>query len=120
MCNEPLFLVPQMRAGFARLQALYRSRKLYQTYHVARQRITLFQSRCRGYLVRRAFRHRLWAVITLQAYTRGMIARRLYKRLKGEVSRDPHTRASSHPTLCHSLYHQSLKWSRRYSFTLCI
>lgn len=78
-----------MRAGFSRLQALYRSRKLYHTYHVARQRITLFQGQCRGFLVRRAFRHRLWAVITIQAYTRGMIARRLYKRLKGEVKRDP-------------------------------
>uniref|UniRef100_A0AAR2LJP9 Myosin VIIAa n=1 Tax=Pygocentrus nattereri TaxID=42514 RepID=A0AAR2LJP9_PYGNA len=76
-----------MRAGFSRLQALFRSRKLYQTYHVARQRITLFQARCRGCLVRRAFRHRLWAVITIQAYTRGMIARRLYKRLKGEVKK---------------------------------
>uniref|UniRef100_A0A8D3CMR3 Myosin VIIAa n=1 Tax=Scophthalmus maximus TaxID=52904 RepID=A0A8D3CMR3_SCOMX len=75
----------QMRAGFSRLQALVRSRKLCASYHVARQRITGFQGRCRGYLVRRAFRHRLWAVITIQAYTRGMIARRLYKRLKGEV-----------------------------------
>uniref|UniRef100_A0A8C4EBN6 Myosin VIIAa n=1 Tax=Dicentrarchus labrax TaxID=13489 RepID=A0A8C4EBN6_DICLA len=74
-----------MRAGFSRLQALVRSRKLCASYHVARQRITGFQGRCRGFLVRRAFRHRLWAVITIQAYTRGMIARRLYKRLKGEV-----------------------------------
>uniref|UniRef100_A0A7N9AK24 Myosin VIIAa n=1 Tax=Mastacembelus armatus TaxID=205130 RepID=A0A7N9AK24_9TELE len=74
-----------MRAGFSRLQALVRSRKLCASYHVARQRITCFQGRCRGFLVRRAFRHRLWAVITVQAYTRGMIARRLYKRLKGEV-----------------------------------
>uniref|UniRef100_A0A669C140 Myosin VIIAa n=1 Tax=Oreochromis niloticus TaxID=8128 RepID=A0A669C140_ORENI len=73
-----------MRAGFSRLQALVRSRKLCASYHVARQRITAFQGRCRGFLVRRAFRHRLWAVITIQAYTRGMIARRLYKRLKGE------------------------------------
>ncbi|XP_072308569.1 unconventional myosin-VIIa-like isoform X2 [Eucyclogobius newberryi] len=76
-----------MRAGFSRLQALVRSRKLCASYHVARQRITGFQGRCRGYLVRRAFRHRLWAVITIQAYTRGMIARRLYKRLKGEYYR---------------------------------
>ncbi|KAG1930768.1 unconventional myosin-VIIa [Pimephales promelas] len=76
-----------MRGGFSRLQALYRSRKLYQTYHVTRQRIILFEGRCRGYLVRRAFRHRLWAVITIQAYTRGMIARRLYNRLKGEYRR---------------------------------
>lgn len=79
------YLLLQMRAGFSRLQALYRSRKLYQTYHVTRQRMTLFQARCRGCMVRRAFRHRLWAVITIQAYTRGMIARRLYHRLKGEV-----------------------------------
>ncbi|KAM6933947.1 unconventional myosin-VIIa-like isoform 3-T4 [Xenentodon cancila] len=76
-----------MRAGFSRLQALVRSRKLCASYHVARQRITGFQGRCRGYLVRRAFRHRLWGVITIQAYTRGMIARRLYKRLKGEYCR---------------------------------
>uniref|UniRef100_A0A3B3VYD3 Myosin VIIAa n=1 Tax=Poecilia latipinna TaxID=48699 RepID=A0A3B3VYD3_9TELE len=76
-----------MRAGFSRLQALVRSRKLCASYHVARQRITGFQGRCRGFLVRRAFRHRLWAVITIQAYTRGMIARRLYKRLKGEYRR---------------------------------
>ncbi|XP_074497155.1 myosin VIIAa [Sebastes fasciatus] len=76
-----------MRAGFSRLQALVRSRKLCASYHVARQRITGFQGRCRGFLVRRAFRHRLWAVITVQAYTRGMIARRLYKRLKGEYRR---------------------------------
>ncbi|XP_031734563.1 myosin VIIAa isoform X1 [Anarrhichthys ocellatus] len=76
-----------MRAGFSRLQALVRSRKLCASYNVARQRITGFQGRCRGFLVRRAFRHRLWAVITVQAYTRGMIARRLYKRLKGEYRR---------------------------------
>ncbi|XP_041851791.1 myosin VIIAa isoform X1 [Melanotaenia boesemani] len=76
-----------MRAGFSRLQALVRSRKLCASYHVARQRITGFQGRCRGFLVRRAFRHRLWAVITIQAYTRGMIARRLYKKLKGEYRR---------------------------------
>uniref|UniRef100_A0AAQ6AGS4 Myosin VIIAa n=1 Tax=Amphiprion ocellaris TaxID=80972 RepID=A0AAQ6AGS4_AMPOC len=83
MGKTKIFL--KMRAGFSRLQALVRSRKLCASYHVARQRITGFQGRCRGFLVRRAFRHRLWAVITIQAYTRGMIARRLYKRLKGEV-----------------------------------
>uniref|UniRef100_A0A672V9T6 Myosin VIIA n=1 Tax=Strigops habroptila TaxID=2489341 RepID=A0A672V9T6_STRHB len=76
----------QMRIGFLRLQALYRSRKLHKQYHMARRRIIEFQARCRGYLVRRAFRHRLWAVLTIQAYARGMIARRLYKRLRGEVS----------------------------------
>ncbi|KAJ8280450.1 hypothetical protein GJAV_G00054700 [Gymnothorax javanicus] len=76
-----------MRAGFSRLQALYRSRKLYTTYHMTRKRITHFQAQSRGFLVRRACRHRLWAVITIQAYTRGMISRRLYRRLKGEYRR---------------------------------
>uniref|UniRef100_A0A8C5TBW5 Myosin VIIA n=1 Tax=Malurus cyaneus samueli TaxID=2593467 RepID=A0A8C5TBW5_9PASS len=78
----------QMRIGFLRLQALYRSRKLHKQYHMARRRIIEFQARCRGYLVRRAFRHRLWAVLTVQAYARGMIARRLYKRLRGEVIKE--------------------------------
>uniref|UniRef100_A0A8C3KAC2 Myosin VIIA n=1 Tax=Calidris pygmaea TaxID=425635 RepID=A0A8C3KAC2_9CHAR len=76
---HPAPLSLQMRIGFLRLQALYRSRKLHKQYHMARRRIIEFQARCRGYLVRRAFRHRLWAVITVQAYARGMIARRLYK-----------------------------------------
>lgn len=75
----------QMRLGFLRLQALHRSRKLHQQYHLARRRIIQFQARCRAYLVRRAFRHRLWAVLTVQAYARGMIARRLHRRLRAEV-----------------------------------
>lgn len=74
-----------MRVGFSRLQALVRSRKLCASYHVARQRITSFQGRCRGFLVRRAARRRLSALVTIQAYTRGMIARRLYQRLRAEV-----------------------------------
>uniref|UniRef100_A0A8C3PPM3 Myosin VIIA n=1 Tax=Calidris pygmaea TaxID=425635 RepID=A0A8C3PPM3_9CHAR len=85
---HPAPLSLQMRIGFLRLQALYRSRKLHKQYHMARRRIIEFQARCRGYLVRRAFRHRLWAVITVQAYARGMIARRLYKRLRGEVIKE--------------------------------
>lgn len=81
-----LFLTTfQMRVGFSRLQALVRSRKLCASYHVARQRITYFQGRCRGFLVRRAYRRRLQAVIIIQTYTRGMIACRLYRRLRGEV-----------------------------------
>uniref|UniRef100_A0A8C2P3D6 Unconventional myosin-VIIa n=1 Tax=Capra hircus TaxID=9925 RepID=A0A8C2P3D6_CAPHI len=37
--------------------------------------------------LRMAFRHRLWAVITVQAYARGMIARRLHRRLRAEYLR---------------------------------
>lgn len=75
----------QMRLGFLRLQALHRSRRLHQQYRLARQRIIKFQARCRAYLVRKAFRHRLWAVLTVQAYARGLIARRLHRRLRAEV-----------------------------------
>ncbi|XP_012581162.1 PREDICTED: unconventional myosin-VIIa isoform X2 [Condylura cristata] len=76
-----------MRMGFLRLQALQRSRKLHQRYGLARRRIIEFQARCRAYLVRKAFRHRLWAVLTVQAYARGMIARRLHQRLRAEYLR---------------------------------
>lgn len=75
----------QMRLGFLRLQALQYSRKLHQQYCLARKQIIKFQARCRAYLVRKAFRHRLWAVLTVQAYARGMIARRLHRRLRAEV-----------------------------------
>ncbi|XP_044785262.2 unconventional myosin-VIIa isoform X3 [Bubalus bubalis] len=76
-----------MRLGFLRLQALHRSQKLHQQYCLARRRLIGFQARCRAYLVRKAFRHRLWAVITVQAYARGMIARRLHRRLRAEYLR---------------------------------
>eukprot|EP00062_Callorhinchus_milii_P027277 gi/632990379/ref/XP_007884142.1/ PREDICTED: unconventional myosin-VIIa-like [Callorhinchus milii] len=75
-----------MRTGFSRLQAVYQARKLRSRYHRARESMIRFQTRCRGFLVRKASRHRLWAILTIQAYTRGMAARRLYRRLKGEVS----------------------------------
>uniref|UniRef100_A0A672LNV3 Myosin VIIA n=1 Tax=Sinocyclocheilus grahami TaxID=75366 RepID=A0A672LNV3_SINGR len=76
----------QMRLGFLRLQALYRSRKLYLAYQASRTRITLLQAWCRGFLVRRTFSKRFHAVLTIQAYARGMIARRLCKRLRMEVN----------------------------------
>lgn len=76
-----------MRLGFLRLQALHRSHKLHLQYVLARRHVIKFQARCRGYLVRKAFRHRLWAVLTVQAYARGMIARRLHRRLRAEVRR---------------------------------
>lgn len=87
----------QMRLGFLRLQALHRARKLHQQYRLARRHIIEFQARCRAYLVRRAFRHRLWAVLTVQAYARGLIARRLYRRLRAEV-RGPDSSAPAAPS----------------------
>uniref|UniRef100_A0A669PYY0 Myosin VIIA n=1 Tax=Phasianus colchicus TaxID=9054 RepID=A0A669PYY0_PHACC len=91
------FSLLQMRIGFLRLQALYRSRKLHKQYHMARRRIIEFQARCRGYLVRRAFRHRLWAVLTVQAYARGMIARRLYKPRRKKELLEKMERARNEP-----------------------
>lgn len=77
-----------MQSGFLRLQAVYRSRKYYRSYRTTRLRITQIQARCRGFLVRQTFWRRLRAVLTLQAYTRGMIARRLCQRLRAEVKTD--------------------------------
>lgn len=75
-----------MQSGFLRLQAVYRSRKYYVSYRKTRLRVTLIQARCRGFIVRQTFWRRLRAVLTLQAYTRGMIARRLCQRLRAEVN----------------------------------
>ena len=86
-----------MRLGFLRLQALHRARKLHGQYRLARRRIIEFQARCRAYLVRKAFRHRLWAVLTVQAYARGMIARRLHRRLRAEVRAPPQAGRSPPP-----------------------
>lgn len=80
------FSLLQMQSGFLRLQALYRSRKYYINYRTTRLRVTLIQARCRGFIVRQTFWRRLRAVLTLQAYTRGMIARRLCQRLRAEVN----------------------------------
>ncbi|XP_056909520.1 unconventional myosin-VIIa isoform X1 [Takifugu flavidus] len=73
-----------MKSGFLRLQALFRSRKFFISYQTTRLRVTLIQARCRGFLVRQRFWRHLRAVLTLQAYTRGMIARRLCHRLRAE------------------------------------
>uniref|UniRef100_A0AAX7TJV2 Myosin VIIAb n=1 Tax=Astatotilapia calliptera TaxID=8154 RepID=A0AAX7TJV2_ASTCA len=75
----------KMQSGFLRLQAVYRSRKYYRSYRTTRLRVTLIQARCRGFLIRQAFWRRLRAVLTIQAYTRGMIARRLCQRRKKEL-----------------------------------
>uniref|UniRef100_A0A669BHT1 Myosin VIIAb n=1 Tax=Oreochromis niloticus TaxID=8128 RepID=A0A669BHT1_ORENI len=71
-------------SGFLRLQAVYRSRKYYRSYRMTRLRVTLIQALCRGFLIRQAFWRRLRAVLTIQAHTRGMIARRLCQRLRAE------------------------------------
>ncbi|MCI4386629.1 hypothetical protein PGIGA_G00064610 [Pangasianodon gigas] len=73
-----------MCAGFLRLQAVWRSRKHYLLYREVRRRIILLQGQCRGFLVRQTFWRRLNAIRIIQAYARGMIARRLCRRLRVE------------------------------------
>ncbi|KAI4791029.1 hypothetical protein KUCAC02_034255, partial [Chaenocephalus aceratus] len=75
-----------MQSGFLRLQAVFRSRKYFRSYRRTRLRVILIQARCRGFLIRQTFWRRLRAVLTLQAFTRGMIARRLCQRLRAEVN----------------------------------
>uniref|UniRef100_A0A8C7CZW7 Myosin VIIA n=1 Tax=Oncorhynchus kisutch TaxID=8019 RepID=A0A8C7CZW7_ONCKI len=101
-CLRVLLVSPlQMRVGFLRLQALYRARKLFVTYQLARTCVTQIQARCRGFMVRRSFWRQLHAVITIQAYARGMIARRVTQRLRAEVGcyttyRHMHTHRDRH------------------------
>ncbi|XP_022531702.2 unconventional myosin-VIIa isoform X1 [Astyanax mexicanus] len=76
-----------MRTGFLRLQALCRSRKHYLAYRDSRTRIIQLQARCRAFLIRRTFCTRLNAICTIQAYARGMIARRRCKHLRLERER---------------------------------
>lgn len=104
----------QIRLGFLRLQALHHSRNLHQQYRLTRQRIIKFQARCRAYLVRKAFRHRLWAVLTVQAYARGMIARRLHRRLRAEVRGFPGTQERAAGVCCpHAAVSPHLPWCWR-------
>ncbi|XP_062868377.1 unconventional myosin-VIIa isoform X2 [Trichomycterus rosablanca] len=76
-----------MCVGFLRLQALWRSRKHLLAYRRTRTCIVLLQGRCHGYLVRQMFWRYLNAIRTIQAYVRGMIARRLYTHLRLENER---------------------------------
>uniref|UniRef100_A0A670IEJ0 Myosin VIIB n=1 Tax=Podarcis muralis TaxID=64176 RepID=A0A670IEJ0_PODMU len=71
--------------GFERLQALFRSRQLVKQYEAARASVIKFQALCRGYLMRQKTAEQLKAVCVIQAYARGMFARRSFQRMKREV-----------------------------------
>ncbi|XP_054838494.1 unconventional myosin-VIIb [Eublepharis macularius] len=70
--------------GFERLQALFRSRQLAKQYETARANVIKFQALCRGYLMRQKKAEQLNAVCVIQAYARGMFARRSFQRMKKE------------------------------------
>ncbi|XP_006902869.1 PREDICTED: unconventional myosin-VIIb [Elephantulus edwardii] len=69
--------------GFERLQAIARSRILVRQYQATQERIVHLQARCRGYLMRQAVKDRRRAVVVIQAYARGMAARRSFQQCKG-------------------------------------
>ncbi|XP_061492399.1 unconventional myosin-VIIb isoform X2 [Rhineura floridana] len=70
--------------GFERLQALFRSRQLVKQYKSARANVIKFQALCRSYLMRQKTAEQLKAVCVIQAYARGMFARRGFWRMKKE------------------------------------
>lgn len=54
------------RLGFARLQALWRSRKLQFRYNFGRERIIGLQAMCRGYLVRKHGSRKFESIVVIQ------------------------------------------------------
>ena len=57
-----------MKNGYARLQALWRSRKLQFRYNFGRDRIIGFQAMCRGYLARTQNHNKYEAVVVIQVF----------------------------------------------------
>ena len=58
----------EMKNGYARLQALWRSRKLQFRYNFGRDRIIGFQAMCRGYLARTQNHNKYEAVVVIQVF----------------------------------------------------
>lgn len=71
-----------MRVGYMRLQALIRARVLSHRFRHLRGHVVALQARARGYLVRRMFRTKMWAIVKIQAHVRRMIAQKRYKKIK--------------------------------------
>ncbi|XP_029471551.1 unconventional myosin-VIIb isoform X2 [Rhinatrema bivittatum] len=71
-----------VQKGFERLQALVRSRKTCKQYEATRAAVIRFQALCRGYVIRGKVAEKKWAVGIIQAYARGMMARRIFWRMK--------------------------------------
>uniref|UniRef100_A0A3B5L6F9 Myosin VIIBa n=1 Tax=Xiphophorus couchianus TaxID=32473 RepID=A0A3B5L6F9_9TELE len=78
--GRKLYRVVQL--GFARLQAIARSRHIHLNYKRQRVAALVLQTQVRGYLARKEWKHKRDAVILLQAHTRGMLARRRIGKMK--------------------------------------
>ncbi|XP_055501291.1 unconventional myosin-VIIa-like [Leucoraja erinacea] len=74
-----------MRHGFERLQALYHAQRMVRQYQDTRRRVILFQARCQGYLARINHNKRIKALVTIQAYTTGMLIRRTYRIMRRDI-----------------------------------
>ncbi|XP_032429118.1 unconventional myosin-VIIb [Xiphophorus hellerii] len=85
--GRKLYRVVQL--GFARLQAIARSRHIHLNYKRQRVAALVLQTQVRGHLARKEWKRKRDAVILLQAHTRGMLARRRI----GKMKRDMHLSA---------------------------
>uniref|UniRef100_A0A8C4WI61 Myosin VIIB n=1 Tax=Gopherus evgoodei TaxID=1825980 RepID=A0A8C4WI61_9SAUR len=61
-------------------------RQLAKQYKTARASVIKFQALCRGYLMRQKTAEQMKAVGIIQAYARGMFARRSFQRIKRELN----------------------------------
>lgn len=77
----------QMKSGYMRLQALIRARVLSQRLRHLRGHIVGLQSHMRGFLVRREYGVKMWAILKIQSHIRKLIAMKRYKKLKLEYRR---------------------------------
>uniref|UniRef100_A0A3P9PR65 Myosin VIIB n=1 Tax=Poecilia reticulata TaxID=8081 RepID=A0A3P9PR65_POERE len=71
-----------VQLGFARLQAIARSRHIHLNYKRQRVAALVLQTQVRGYLARKEWNRKRDAVILLQAHTRGVLARRHIEKMK--------------------------------------
>uniref|UniRef100_A0A096LUU3 Si:ch73-194h10.2 n=1 Tax=Poecilia formosa TaxID=48698 RepID=A0A096LUU3_POEFO len=76
-----------VQLGFARLQAIARSRHIHLKYKKQRVAALVLQTQVRGYLARKEWNRKRNAVILLQAHTRGVLARRRIAKEREEEQR---------------------------------
>uniref|UniRef100_A0A3B3ULE9 Unconventional myosin-VIIa-like n=1 Tax=Poecilia latipinna TaxID=48699 RepID=A0A3B3ULE9_9TELE len=74
-----------VQLGFARLQAIARSRHIHLKYKKQRVAALVLQTQVRGYLARKEWNRKRNAVILLQAHTRGVLARRRIEKMKRDM-----------------------------------
>ncbi|MEQ2158223.1 hypothetical protein GOODEAATRI_010052 [Goodea atripinnis] len=74
-----------VQLGFARMQALARSRQLHLQYKKRREAALVLETQIRGYLARKEWKRKRDAVILLQAHTRGMLDRKKLQKMKRDM-----------------------------------